>query len=73
MHRFGQALSRSYGRCFAEFLNKSSPVHLGTLMPAHLCRITVRILYDKLENFLGSMTQLGSPAFNGIPDISRLL
>ena len=24
-------MSRSYGRCFAEFLNKGSPVHLGLL------------------------------------------
>ena len=34
----GEALSRSYGRLFAEFLWELSPVHLGTLTPAHLCR-----------------------------------
>jgi len=31
-------------------------------MPAHLCRIAVRLLYDKLEIFLGSMTELSYPA-----------
>jgi hypothetical protein len=39
-----QALFQSYGRCIAEFLNKGSLVHLGTLMPTHLCRFPVRIL-----------------------------
>ncbi len=29
----GQTLSRSYGRCFAEFLNEGSPEHLGLLDP----------------------------------------
>ena len=28
---YWRTLSRSYGRCFAEFLNKGSPVHLGLL------------------------------------------
>ena len=27
---------------FAEFLNEGSPVHLGVLTPAHLCRFAVR-------------------------------
>ncbi len=27
----GQTLSRSYGRCIAEFLNEGSPEHLGLL------------------------------------------
>jgi hypothetical protein len=27
---------------FAEFLNEGSPVHLGVLTPAHLCRFSVR-------------------------------
>jgi len=44
----GQALSRGYGRLFAEFLSELSPVHLGTLMPAYLCRFcgTVPSLID---------------------------
>jgi hypothetical protein len=50
-----QALSRSYGRCFAEFLNDGSLVHLGTFMPTHLCRFAVRIPYViALEAFLGT-------------------
>ena len=34
----GEALSRGYGRFFAEFLQELSPVRLGALTPAHLCR-----------------------------------
>ena len=50
-----QALSRSYGRCFAEFLNDGSLVHLGTLVPTHLCWFAVRIAYViALEAFLGT-------------------
>ena len=41
-HYCGQALLRTYGRCFAEFLNEGSLVHLGTLMPAYLCWFAVR-------------------------------
>jgi len=29
--KLGQTLSRSYGRCFAEFLDEESLVHLGLL------------------------------------------
>ena len=32
-HSREQALSRSYGRCFAEFLNEASLDHLGLLDP----------------------------------------
>ena len=38
-----QALSRSYGLFFAEFLNEGSPVHLSTIVPTHRCRFAVRI------------------------------
>jgi hypothetical protein len=38
----GQILLLTYDRFFAEFLNDGSLVHLGTLMPIHLCRFTVR-------------------------------
>jgi len=38
----GEALSRSYGRLFAEFLGQESPIGLGTLAPAHLCWFAVR-------------------------------
>lgn len=31
LYCYRQTLSRSYGRCFAEFLNQLSPVHLGLL------------------------------------------
>ena len=51
----GQALSRSYGHFFAEFLNDGSLVRLGTLVPTHLCRITVRFPHAiALETFLGT-------------------
>jgi len=35
---WGKPISRSYGRLFAEFLQELSPVHLGALTPAYLCR-----------------------------------
>ena len=38
----GEALSRSYGRLFAEFLSQDSPVSLGTFAPAHQCWFAVR-------------------------------
>jgi len=40
--RSWQPLLRTYGRCFAEFLNEGSPDHLGTLTPVHLCWFAVR-------------------------------
>jgi len=39
----GQSISKTYGRCIAEFLNEVSPVHLSTLILVHLCRFAVRI------------------------------
>jgi len=53
----GQAIFLSYGRFFAEFLNEVSPVHLGTLTPAHLCRFGVRTTHiiNSSESFLGSL------------------
>gem|GEM_PF-5377540 len=47
----GQALSRSYGLCIAEFLNDVSLVRLGTIMPTHLCRFTVRLPSDVTVRF----------------------
>ena len=38
-----QVLSRSYDRCFAEFLKLSYPVHLNVLTSTHECSITVRL------------------------------
>jgi hypothetical protein len=40
----GEALSRSYGRCFAEFLNEGSLVRLGLLDPKYLWWFAVRIV-----------------------------
>ena len=47
-----QVLSRSYDRCFAEFLKHSYPVHLGVLTPAHECSIAVRFHLFSLVAFL---------------------
>ena len=53
----GQALSQSYGRCFAEFLNEGSLVRLSTLMLTHLCRFAVRLPISlMLEVFLGPVS-----------------
>ncbi len=41
----------TYGRYFAEFLNEDSLVHLGTLMPAYLCRFAVRLSDIQAANF----------------------
>ncbi len=38
----GQTLSRSYGRCIAEFLSEGSLVRLWSTRPEHLCRFAVR-------------------------------
>jgi hypothetical protein len=46
-----QVLSRSYDRCFAEFLKHSYPVHLGVLTPAHECSIAVRFQIILLSGF----------------------
>lgn len=42
----GQSIFQSYGRFFAEFLNEVSPIDLGALTPAHLCRFAVRSPLD---------------------------
>ena len=43
---------------FAEFLNEGSPVHLGVLTPAHLCRSAVRAPAPSLPRaFLGPEDQ----------------
>ena len=50
----GQSISKTYGRCIAEFLNEVSPVHLSTLILVYLCRFAVRNPLDSiLKNFLG--------------------
>ena len=41
-----QAILRTYGHLFAEFLNEVSPVHLSILTLVHLCRFAVRFLYS---------------------------
>ena len=38
----GQSLSRSYGRCIAEFLSEGSLVRLWSTRPEHLCWFAVR-------------------------------
>ena len=42
-HARGPLLPKLRGQ-LAEFLNEDSPVHLGALAPAHLCRFAVRTL-----------------------------
>ena len=41
--RKGEVLSRSYDRCFAEFLKHDYPVRLSVLTLVHECSITVRL------------------------------
>ena len=51
----GRTLSRSYGRCIAEFLNEESLVRLWSTRPEHLCRFAVRMtMYISLKAFLVS-------------------
>jgi hypothetical protein len=40
---YREVLSRSYDRCFAEFLKHSYPVHLTVLTVVHECSISVRL------------------------------
>ena len=49
----GQALSRNYGRCFAEFLNEGSLVHLGLLDPPTCVGFSTVTYILALEVFLG--------------------
>lgn len=59
-----EAISLSYGHCFAEFLSELSLVPLGAFTPAHLCRFSVRFPLSldiskfrniELEVFLGRL------------------
>ena len=50
-----QALLRTYGRCFAEFLNEESPVRLGLLDLPTCVGFGTDALYLILEAFLGSL------------------
>ena len=56
-----QGLSRSYARCFAEFLNEASPNHLGILYP-ETC-VGLRYGHHNLRNrnFLVSLTHSNLP------------
>jgi len=68
----GQALSRSYGRLFAEFLWELSPVGLGTLTPAHLCRFCgTGCIPFTLWGFSRLDFQPSSPKI-GFPPVPRL-
>ena len=47
----GQALSRSYGRCFAEFLNEGSLVHLRILSSPTCVGLRYRYYYLSSRGF----------------------
>ena len=52
----GEGILRTYACFFAEFLNEVSPVHLGALTPAHLCRFSVRNPLDNIfQTFPGNL------------------
>ena len=49
----GQTLSRSYGRCIAEFLSEGSLVRLWSTRPEHLCWFAVRsTIVTRQQTFL---------------------
>jgi hypothetical protein len=56
-HDTGQTLSRSYGRCFAEFLNEGSPDHLGILYPSTCVGLRYGCLQQVSETFLVGLAQ----------------
>ena len=54
-----QPLLRTYGHCFAEFLNEGSPDHLGTITPAHLSWFAVRAARQEIvRRFSGKQLRL---------------
>ena len=54
MRSTGQALSRTYGRLFAEFLNEDSPVRLGVLHQPTCVGLRYARNMIILDAFLGS-------------------
>ncbi len=48
---WGETLSRSYGRCFAEFLNEGSPVRLGLLALSTCVGLRYGYYYLNLRSF----------------------
>ncbi len=66
----GESLSRTYGHCFAEFLNEGSPDHLGAHTPTHLCWFAVRTAsQDNARRFSGK--QLHPQRLGLAPALSR--
>ena len=58
----GQALSRTYGRFFAEFLNEESPVRLGLLDQSTCVGFRYGCVAINLDGFLGDLLCRISPA-----------
>ena len=64
MLRIGQALLRTYGRFFAEFLEKHSPVRLGLLDLITCVGLRYGVFLYNVEAFLGRVLHtilLGEP------------
>ena len=73
----GQALSRNYGRCFAEFLNEGSLVHLRLLASPTCVGFSTVTYILTLEVFLGNSligidSTCASSSANHLTDAARI-
>ena len=65
----GQSISLSYGRCFAEFLNEGSLVHLRLLAQSTCVGFSTDLALLTLEGFPGTLLYFVPPANRGSTSI----
>ena len=68
--KHGQTISLSYGRCFAEFLNEGSPIHLGLLALSTCVGFGTVTISLTLEAFPGILLIFVFSAETEIPVVS---